>query len=50
MAKILVETSARHIHLTQEHVDILFGAGHQLTKKRIFHSRVSSLVKKKLQL
>ena len=34
MAKILVETSARHIHLTQEHVDILFGAGHQLTKKK----------------
>lgn len=34
MAKILVETSARHVHLTQEHVDILFGAGHQLTKKK----------------
>lgn len=34
MAKILVETSARHIHLTQEHVEILFGAGHQLTKKK----------------
>ncbi len=34
MAKVLVETSARHIHLTQEHVDILFGAGHQLTHKK----------------
>lgn len=34
MAKILVETSARHIHLTQEHVEVLFGAGHQLTKKK----------------
>ncbi|MDD6187626.1 MAG: phosphate propanoyltransferase [Oscillospiraceae bacterium] len=34
MAKILVETSARHIHLSQEHVDILFGAGHELTKKK----------------
>ena len=32
--KILVETSARHIHLTREHVDILFGAGHQLTVKK----------------
>ena len=32
--KILVETSARHIHLTREHVDILFGAGHQLTSKK----------------
>ena len=33
--KILVETSARHIHLTKEHVDILFGAGHQLTVKKM---------------
>ncbi|MBR6049664.1 MAG: phosphate propanoyltransferase [Clostridia bacterium] len=32
--KILVETSARHIHLTREHVDILFGAEHQLTLKK----------------
>jgi acetate kinase len=28
----LVEISAHHIHLTQEHVDALFGEGHQLTK------------------
>jgi acetate kinase len=28
----LVEISARHIHLTQEHVEALFGKGHQLTK------------------
>lgn len=28
----LVEVSAHHIHLTQEHVDALFGKGHQLTK------------------
>jgi acetate kinase len=28
----LVEVSAHHIHLTQEHVDALFGRGHQLTK------------------
>jgi len=28
----LVEISAHHIHLTQEDVDALFGAGHQLTK------------------
>ncbi len=34
MAKILIETSARHIHLSQEHLDILFGAGHQLTHKK----------------
>jgi acetate kinase len=28
----LVEVSAHHIHLTQEHVELLFGKGHQLTK------------------
>lgn len=33
--KILVETSARHIHLTREAVDILFGEGHQLTVKKM---------------
>lgn len=33
--KILVETSARHIHLTPEHVAILFGEGHKLTIKKM---------------
>jgi acetate kinase len=28
---IPVEISAHHVHLTQEHVEALFGAGHQLT-------------------
>lgn len=28
----LVEISAHHIHLTQEHVEALFGKGHQLTR------------------
>src|SRR6478752_1748787 len=28
----LVEISAHHIHLTQDHVEVLFGKGHQLTK------------------
>jgi len=32
--KILVETSARHIHLTQEHIEILFGKGATLTNKK----------------
>lgn len=31
---ILVEVSARHVHLTTEHIGILFGAGHELTKKK----------------
>jgi len=29
----LVEISAHHIHLTQKHVEALFGKGHQLTKQ-----------------
>ncbi|MDO4378265.1 MAG: phosphate propanoyltransferase [Erysipelotrichia bacterium] len=33
--KILVETSARHIHLTQEAVEKLFGEGYQLTVKKM---------------
>lgn len=32
--KVLVEISARHVHLTQEHLEALFGAGHELTKKK----------------
>lgn len=32
--KILVETSARHVHLTQEHIEILFGKGAKLTNKK----------------
>ena len=34
MAQVLVETSARHVHLTQEHIETLFGKGHQLTHKK----------------
>ena len=32
--KVLVETSARHVHLTEEHIATLFGAGHALTHKK----------------
>ena len=34
MAKVLVEMSARHIHLSREAVDALFGQGYELTKKK----------------
>ncbi len=34
MSKVLVETSARHIHITQEHLEILFGKGATLTNKK----------------
>lgn len=34
MAQILVETSARHVHVTEETLEILFGKGAKLTKKK----------------
>ncbi len=35
MEKIIpIEISAKHVHLSQEAVEVLFGAGHQLTQKR----------------
>ncbi len=32
--KFIVETSARHVHVTAEALEILFGKGHQLTNKK----------------
>ena len=32
--KIMVETSARHVHVTKEDLAVLFGEGYQLTKKK----------------
>lgn len=32
--KILIETSARHVHVSDEHLEILFGKGASLTKKK----------------
>lgn len=29
-----VEVSARHVHLTREHLEVLFGKGAELTPKR----------------
>ena len=34
MAQVLVETSARHIHLSQADLETLFGAGYELTQKK----------------
>ncbi len=34
MAKVLVETSARHVHLSAEHIEVLFGKGATLTHKK----------------
>lgn len=35
MDKILVETSARHVHVTREALDYLFGPDYQLTAKKM---------------
>lgn len=32
---VMVETSARHVHVTEETLEILFGKGYQLTKKKV---------------
>ena len=32
--KIMVETSARHVHVSQADLETLFGAGYELTKKK----------------
>ena len=34
MNKVLVETSARHVHVTKEHLEVLFGKGATLTHKK----------------
>ena len=32
--KVLVETSARHVHVTKEDLETLFGPGYELTRKK----------------
>lgn len=34
MKKVMLETSARHVHVTQEHMEILFGEGFALSNKK----------------
>ncbi len=40
--KFLIETSARHVHLSEEHIEVLFGKGVGLTHKKDRRSRTLS--------
>ena len=37
MAKVIVETSARHVHVTEEHLATLLGEGHAITVKKYLY-------------
>lgn len=40
----IVETSARHVHVSQEDLETLFGKGYELTKKKdLPHRRTHEL-------
>ena len=39
-----VGVSARHVHLTQEHVEILFGEGYHLTKKKVLKPLLQHII------
>ena len=45
-----VEVSARHVHLTREAVDILFGAGHQLGRKKMLSQPGEFLSEERVKL
>lgn len=46
----IVEVSARHVHLTQEHVEVLFGKGHELTFDRPLSQPGQFLSKEKVTI
>ena len=45
-----VEVSARHVHLTREAVDVLFGAGHQLGRKKMLSQPGEFLSEERVKL
>lgn len=47
---ILVEASGRHVHLSKEYVELLFGKGYELTKKRDLSQPGQYLCEEKITL
>jgi len=48
--KVPIEVSARHVHLCQEHVEALFGAGYELTAKRELSQKGYYVAAEKIQV
>ena len=48
--KVLVETSARHIHLSEDDIKILFGDGYKLTPKRYLSQPGQFVCEEKLEI
>ena len=48
--EVTVEVSARHVHLTKEQVEILFGAGHELTPDKWLSQPGQFLAKERVNL
>ena len=47
--EFLVETSARHVHVSQEDLEILFGKGYELTIKKMLSQPDNMRQKKELK-
>ena len=48
--KVMVETSAHHVHVSEADLEALFGKGATLTNKRTFPSLASSPARKRWRL
>ncbi|KHO36264.1 propanediol utilization protein [Clostridium tetani] len=48
--RILIEASGKHVHLSKEHVEKLFGKGYELTKKRDLSQPGQYLCEEKITL
>ena len=48
--KVPIEVSARHLHLTKEHVDLLFGSGYELAHKRELSQKGYFVTEEKIEV